>query len=73
VPDDHLIADLLRSAPDPTERAQSASEQLRREADAIPIDGVDLDAVARLRVRIKETVGAVLASALKKGWNDKRR
>jgi hypothetical protein len=60
-----LVAEHLRSVPDPAEQATRAVERLHATADAMPLDAASLDEEARLRVAIKTCVTDFLDAAVK--------
>lgn len=59
-----LIAEYLRSVPDPTGQVKWTQENLRGAADSLAIETANLDEEARLRVCIKEDVTRILVAAL---------
>jgi hypothetical protein len=59
-----LIAEYLRSVPDPDGQANWAKRQLHGAADGMAIEMASLDEEARLRLGVKDNVTRILGAAL---------
>jgi hypothetical protein len=59
-----LISEYLRTVPDPAAQIKWAREHLHRLAEEMAVATASLDDEARLRIRIKEDVTAILDAAL---------
>jgi hypothetical protein len=60
-----LVAEHLRSVPDPADQATRAVERLHATSDTMPLDTASLDEEARLRVGIKACVTEIVDAAVR--------